>query len=189
MQSDIESIENLLSPICKNQIDPSGVRAVPFLFSAVTPPFNINIPSTTYHDNDEEEQPLHEEGKKSFKGGKIPSLPQVNTPESFSALNSALTSKFVKFPTNPIAPTTMFSLHSHLEFEIAKLVKLFETQQKELLKNFNQQASLIVASVAHNYSSEADIPQTPHGAAKYYNKLFSKIEEFKSVTGVIAIPP
>jgi hypothetical protein len=121
-------------------------------------------------------------------GGKIPMLKIVNTPESFPALNSALTSKFIKFPTNPILPSTMFSLHSHLESEIGQLVKLFEAQQKELLKNFNQQASLIVASVAHNYSSELDIPQISHGDAKYYKKVYTRIAKFKKETG-ICYPP
>ena len=115
-------------------------------------------------------------------------LRQLQTPDNFHALNASLTSKFIKFPTNPIAPTTMFSLHSHMENEIGQLVKLFESQQKELLKNFNQQASLIVASIAHNYSSESDIPQTPNWEPKYYKTMFQQIENFKKRTG-ICYPP
>ena len=127
-------------------------------------------------------------GKKNAKPGKIPVLRQTSIPESFNSLNSALTAKFIKCPTNPIAPSTMFSLHSHLECEVNQLVKLFEVQQKELLKNFNQQANLIVASVVHNFSSCEDIPQTPHGDSTNYKKLFAKIEKLKKNTG-ICYPP
>ena len=151
----------------------------------VTKPFDIPPLPTTFHDDNKPNE--KREGKK--KPGKIPLLKPINAPSSFHSLNTALTSKFIKFPTNPIAPSTMFSLHSHLESEIGQLVKLFEAQQKELLKNFNQQANLIVASIVHNYSSEIDIPQTLHGDATNYKKVFTRIDKFKKSTGICYPPP
>lgn len=150
----------------------------------MTEPFDIT-PLNTDKPN---EKRAGKNVKHGVKQGKIPVLRHVNAPESFDTLNSLLTSKFIKFPTDPIAPSTMFSLHSHLESEIGQLVKLFEVQQKELLKNFNQQANLIVASIVHNYSSETDIPQTLHGNVTNYKALFSRIEKFKKSTG-ICYPP
>ena len=167
--TDAKSEEEDLQQTIGNQI----------VFTAVTKPFDIS-PPTLFHGNNKSKKKMP---------GKIPLLKQTNAPESFHSLNSNLTSKFIKFPTNPIAPSTMFSLHSHLESEVGQLVKLFEAQQKELLKNFNQQANLIVASIVHNYSSEIDIPQTLHGDATNYKKVFTRIDKFKKTTGICYPPP
>ena len=158
----------------------------PYNVVCVTAPFDVTT-GTSFQDS----KISIEKGKGKGKGkkpGKIPPLRQTNIPVSFNSLNSALTAKFIKCPTNPIAPSTMFNLHSHLESEISQLVKLFEVQQKELLRNFNQQANLIVASIVHNFSSKEDIPQTPHGDSTNYKKLFANIEKFKKNTG-ICYPP
>ena len=106
---------------------------------------------------------------------------------SFEALNSNLTASFVKFPHN-LDEYTLRSIHAHIKNNITPLINLTKEKFQELIINFENQSSLLIASVLHNYSPVNLIGQVELGNVESFNNLFNEIALFESQNSFNFIP-
>ena len=141
------------------------------------PPQNVDDQSLDFEEEEEEEEGflVHGNPSSNLKNKKIKTVSDPQ--QDFENLTSIIKSKFIKFPHGTIKPCTILHLHTHVNDEILKIIKTFDKESKQLVKNMQHQCSLLCLSILHNYTSSEHIKQLDN--KKTFKNLTKEIENFK----------
>ena len=159
-----------------SSIDPLQI-AMGQLGNNAPPPQNVDDQSLDFEEEEEEEEGflVHGNPSSNLKNKKIKTVSDPQ--QDFENLTSIIKSKFIKFPHGTIKPCTILHLHTHVNDEILKIIKTFDKESKQLVKNMQHQCSLLCLSILHNYTSSEHIKQLDN--KKTFKNLTKEIENFK----------